>query len=243
MQEKVTHFEDRNMKAVIRFLVVLTVLGVTWAIYSSTSAFNNIMDISIPPVDGIENKFEIGNLKLTKASIPLGNSKKTVVYVTTKELTYLASTPEQIQTISTNYGFSKMTGLESYLSFVVLDKHKAFWSSQFYLEILFKYVGLTVFMGLLFLFVEINFRQGKKLFTKEVKWIIYGLIFSIYGAYFLGAFLYGRMIHFLNKEFYLVESLTGGLSQELLILATVLLFLIIFVEKGIPIQNDQDLTV
>lgn len=231
------------MKIVNRFLVVTFIIVMTWAFYTSISDVNRLMNASVPPIEGIENKFEIKKLKLTKTTIPSGNGEKTVLFVTTKELSYLASKSQQLEIISTNYGFAKMSGLESPPSFLVLDKYKTFWKSQFYFEIIFRYGGLTFFFGLIFLLVELNFNQGKKLFTKEVKRVIYGLIFSIYGAFFLEAFLYGRMINFLNKEFYLGESLTGGFSQELLILATALLFLTIFIEKGVPIQNDQDLTV
>lgn len=70
-----------------------------------------------------------------------------------------------------------------------------------------------------------------------------GLFFLIFAGFIIKAVLYGRMIHFLNNEYYLSESLTGGISQEFVFLSVAFLFIIIFLERAVPLQKEQDLTV
>lgn len=237
------NFESQNMRIFLWIVCIPAIAIMIWSIFASISDFNELLDHSAPPVAKIVNDFEINNLKLTKTTITEAEAEKTVVYVTTKELSYLASKADQNKIISPNFGFTKMTGLESYPSFLITKKHEGFWKFQFYLEIIFKYGGLIFLFLILFIYSEINFKQERKLFTKEIKWVFAGLCFAFLGAYFIELLLYGRMIYFLNTEFYLGESLVGGGSQYLLNLGIVFLFLIIFIEKAIPIQEEQDLTI
>lgn len=234
---------DRKNLIFTRVLAFIFIPGMIWGIFTSIEEFNLMMDKSSAPVEYIENRFEIGNLKLTKTQVDLTGDSKIVLYVTSKDLQYTASNSKQQEIISSNFGFTKMTGLESFGSFLVSEENESFWISQFYLEIIFRYRGLTLIFTLLFFYAEVNIRQGKKLFTKEIKWFLLALYGLVFFAYLIKAFLYGRMILFLNRNYSIGESVVGGLSQELFWLLIPLLFLIIFIEKAIPIQQEQDLTV
>ncbi len=240
--EAQNNFTVRNMRIFARVLSIPAFIALIWAIFVNLNEFNSLLDTSIQPDAGIIIDYEIGHLKLNKVKAST-DTEEAYVYVTYKGISYLAPQENQTEELSTNFGFTKMTGLESYPSFLVIEKHKAFWKSQFYLEILFRYAGFAVIFITMLVFSELNFKQNNKLFTKEVKWGLGGFMFVIYGAYFGGYFLYGRMILFLNKEFYLGESIVGGGSQELLFMGTILLFLFIVFERAIPIQKEQDLTV
>ena len=57
------------------------------------------------------------------------------------------------------------------------------------------------------------------------------------------ALLYGRMAHFLNSEYYLGESLTAGISNEYVLLLVVFLWIIVFLERAVPMQKEQELTI
>jgi len=124
-----------------------------------------------------------------------------------------------------------------------MDEHRSFWKSQYILNILLYAGSIIGFMIIGLFFVEYQFKQQQKLFTKEIKLLVAGLCFGTYLIFFLNIILYGRMISFLNSEFYLGESLVGGIENGLLLLGLTLTFLLVFLERAIPIQREQDLTV
>lgn len=236
------NFKTQNMRIFSWVICIPTIVIMMWSIFTSIGELNKLLDYSTPSVEKIVSDFEINNLKLTKTTINKTEIEKTYIYVTTKDLSYLASKTDQSKTISTNFGFTKMIGLESYPSFLVTEKHESFWRFQFYLEIIFNYGGFALLFLILFIYSEVNFKQERKLFTKEIKWVFVGLSGTFLGAYFIELLLYGRMIYFLNTEFYLGESLVGG-SQYLLNLGIIFLFLSILIDKAIPMQEEQELTV
>lgn len=241
--EPLKDYEIRNTRIVTWGFIFPAFLFMIWSTFLNINDFNEMLDTSNTPNENIVNDFEIGDLTLTKTVIPTAKAEKTVAYVTAKKLTYLASKSEQTKTISTNYGLSMMTGLESYPSFLITEKHNDFWKSQFYFKIIFKNIGFALFFLIGLIFSEINIRQNRKLFTREIKWLFFALLLLVFIAQIVDVLIYGRMIVFLNREFYLGESLIGGFTQEFNWLIGALLFLIIFIEKGIPILEEQELTV
>jgi hypothetical protein len=208
---------------------------------SQLQSIHSVFEDSLPAGQQTAS-IEIGGLTLTKASIDTSEQSQTVQYVTVKDLNYTPSKEERTKILKSNRGLTRMTGLMGHPSFLV-NKDNQFWKSQFYLEWGFQFGGLLVLGVLLIVITEINFRQNKKLFTKEIKRLFFGLFFLIFTGLVIEAVLYGRVMHFLNNQYYLGESLTGGISTEYVFLLAVFFWIITFFERAVPMQQEQDLTV
>jgi len=221
--------------------ISLTVLLI---IYNGYNEFQNFL--SVFNEFTIEEKqrvtYEIGYLQITKINEVKANGQKSNRFVTIKGLSYPASTNEQLREIGGSDN-RFITGLVSHPSFKVTDTNESFWKSQFYWLIFLYGAGTSIasllFAGLAVLMVK----QKERLFTKEIKHGIHAFFWLIMGGFILKGILFGRMIHFLNNNYGLGEKLTAGISNELLTLATAILILIVFIERAIPIQEEQDLTV
>ncbi len=187
---------------------------------------------------------EVINYTLEPLSITKVNVDNTIyTYVSVTDLSYRPSDTQISDLLSSANKHIKTLGLLSHPSFIVEDSDIAFWKSQFYLQIGLDFLGWFLFIGVLIGLSVTNVLQQQKLFTTEVyRWVL-GLYFLIFAGFIAHPILYGRMIHFLNSEYFLGESLTSGFEQGPLIVLGILFFLIIFLQRAIPIQNEQDLTV
>jgi magnesium-transporting ATPase (P-type) len=222
----------------IKVILVLFIILMSWFSYTEYTTFDDYLNN-----DESELSYEFEDLSFKMDSVQKGSQEKMIRFVTLKELSYLAPEQEQDQILSTNSGYTKMTGLESHPSFIIRDEHTSFWRSQYILLNILKFGGFIGFLIFSLLFAGVNFQQNRKFFTSEVKNLIYWLGFGVYAYFFLEMILYGRMILFLNEEFYLVEHIVGGDSEELLWLGIALIIAASFIEKAIPMQQEQDLTV
>lgn len=186
--------------------------------------------------------YEIGYLQITKINGITANGHESNRFVTIKGLRYPTTINEQLREIEESAnGF--IPGLVSHPSFMVTNTNESLWKSQFY-WLLFIYSAGSSIASLLFVWLAILLvKQRERLITKEIKFGIYAFFWLIMGGYILNGILFGRMIHFLNNNYDLGEKLTAGISNELLTLATAILVLIVFIERAIPIQQEQDLTV
>jgi hypothetical protein len=227
-------------KILIGFLT-LTALLIIYNGYNEFQKFPTVFDeFTIEEQQRVT--YEIGYLQITKISDVSANGQKLTRFVTIMGLSYPATTNEQLREIGESSN-RLMPGLISHPSFLVTGTNESFWKSQFY-WLLFLYGAGPVIAGLLFVgFAVLMFKQKERLFTKEIKNGIHAFFWLIMGGFFLNGILFGRMIHFLNNNHGLGEKLTAGISNELITLATAILILIVFIERAIPIQEEQDLTV
>ena len=187
--------------------------------------------------------YEIGYLHIAKVNHSADNNRKTRQYVTITGLSYPISEYEELSEDQMESNGLLIPGLVSHPSFVVTDENKSFWKSQFYWVLTYHTGGSLLLFMLIFAAALLRFRQGQKLFTKELKYAVYAFYGLIMAGYFLYAIIFGRMIYFLNQSTALNESLTAGISPELLNVGVVLLILIVLIEQAIPIQEEQNLTV
>lgn len=188
-------------------------------------------------------RFEFDGLSFHRQTISRGEEEQLVRYVTVSDLSYEAAEQVRQSILESNFGDTKMIGLQSAPSFLIRKEQRAFWQQFIYQKIFLFFGGLAALMGLLIVWADLNFKQESKLFTKEVKYLIYITFFGMYAFTFIDSFMFGKMIHFLNKEFYLGESLIGGSITEMTFIGAALLILVIAIEKAIPIQQEQELTV
>jgi magnesium-transporting ATPase (P-type) len=222
----------------IKVMLILFIFLMSWVSYTEYATFNDYLKN-----DKSELTYEFDDLTFKLDSLQKSPQKEVIRFVTLKELSYSASEQQQDQILSSNFGHTKMTGLESHPSFIIRDEHTSFWRSQYILLNALKFGGYIGFLIFTLLFANINFQQNRKFFTSEIRSLIYWLSFGVFAYFFLEMILYGRMILFLNEEFYLGEHIVGGGSEELLWLGIALIIAVSFIEKAIPMQNEQDLTV
>ena len=164
-------------------------------------------------------------------------------YVSVTDLSYRPPNSKATDILSSAPEYTKVLGLLSHPSFMVKASHLDFWKAQFYLQIALKFLGWILFVGFLIGISITNIKQQQKLFTREIyRWVL-GLYFLIFAGFIAYPILYGRMIHFLNTEYNLGEPLTSGIATKPLLGLGILFFVIIFLQRAIPIQNEQDLTV
>ncbi|HET8866570.1 MAG TPA: hypothetical protein VFM80_12815 [Gracilimonas sp.] len=164
-------------------------------------------------------------------------------FVTLTDLSFAPSSKESWEILNSATGSEMLLGLSSHPSFLVSEEQRSFWISQIYLELGFIFGGIILVIFVMIWITLINFEQYKKLFTTEIyRWVL-GLYFILFAGFIIDALLYARKINFINAEFGLGLSPTDGISPTMMFVLLLLLFLIIFIRKGIPMQNEQDLTV
>lgn len=209
--------------------------------YQKYQAINGFFESEVS--DNQQSVYEIGYLNVTKVNYSANYDQRSRFYVTITGLSYPINDFEKISEDQLEANGILMPGLVSHPSFMVTDENKSFWKSQFNWVLAYHAGGYLLLCLLIFAATLLRFRQGQKLFTKELKYAVYAFFGLIMAGYFLYAVIFGRMIYFLNQSTRLNESLTAGISPELLNVAVVILILIVLVEQAIPIQNEQDLTV
>ncbi|HBQ58702.1 MAG TPA: hypothetical protein DD671_03525 [Balneolaceae bacterium] len=183
--------------------------------------------------------YSLDPLHLTKINL----DGTVYTYVSVTDLSYRPANARASDILSSAPDYTKMLGLLSHPSFLVKASHLDFWKTQFHLQIALQFLGWLLFIGFLIGISVTNFKQQQKLFTREVyRWVL-GLYFLIFAGFIAYPILYGRMIHFLNAEYNLGEPLTSGIAPEPLIGLGILFFVIVFLQRAIPMQNEQDLTV
>ncbi|NGP87499.1 DUF2975 domain-containing protein [Fodinibius halophilus] len=233
--------KESNFRWLVLSILALMVLFYIYLGINSIQTFHRVYDNSPPSAQTAT--YEIGDLTLSKTTVVQQDTKRTVRYITTDDLSYTPSQKKTANILQAQTGLTKIMGLSGNPSFLVTEEHESFWKSQFYYQIAFYFGGFLIFALFLIGVTEINFRQEKKLFTKEIKRFFGGIYALFITAFFIKAVLYGRMVHFLNNEYYLGESLTGGVSSSLLSIAVALLFIFLFLERAIKLQKEQDLTI
>lgn len=229
--------QEHFQKLMIAIMFVFPIL-IAWNGVNELKEFNSVFNA---------NEIKAGetlNYTMEPLSITKINLDDTIyTYVSVTDLTYQPSNSKAKEILSSVPGYSKILGLLSHPSFLVKKSDLTFWRSQFHLLIGLNVFGWFILISFLIGISITNIKQEQKLFTKELyRWAL-ALYFLIFAGFLAHPILYGRMIHFLNTEFYLGEKLTSGISPEPLLVLGILFFVIIFLQKGIPIQNDQDLTV
>ncbi len=111
------------------------------------------------------------------------------------------------------------------------------------MEMAFIIGGFILFIFLLIWISSFNKDDYKKLFSQKIYRWATTLFFIVVAGFMIDALLYARKINFLNNEYDLTLSPTGGISPTMIFITILLVLVLIFLWKGIPIQNEQDLTV
>lgn len=232
-------------KIIIGLMLIIAGLSIRGGFF----AFQQIQtmlhkDISPTRTEGMGSysshfKVYLTSFEFTKTA----NIDTAFAYVTLTDLTFNPSKDEAIEILASASENDKILGLSSHPSFLVSEEHRSFWISQIYLELGFIFGGIILIIFVMIWITLINFEQYKKLFTTEIyRWVL-GLYFILFAGFIINALLYARKINFINAEFGLALSPTDGISPTMMFVLLLLLFLIIFLRKGIPMQNEQDLTV
>ncbi|WP_185957252.1 hypothetical protein [Gracilimonas mengyeensis] len=218
--------------------MTILALFMIWTGVHEIRQFHSVLQEAPAEVES-QNTFEVGPLMLTKTSA----GDDLYRYVTVTDLKHTPSPTKADEMLTTANSDRKVLGLVSSPSFKLSKEHLGFWKSQFYLELGLR-VGGWLMILLFFIGMTItNFRQKKKLFTPAIyRWFL-GLYFFTFAGFLAKAILYGRLMYFLNHEFYLQESLTAGISTNMALGLALFFFLILFLQKAIPMQKEQDLTV
>lgn len=211
------------------------------------SGYQEYQDLS--KILGTENtsklerlNFETKYLQVSKVYTDT-NSDVIKNYVTVLELVESPSDNDKEKILESNFGFSKMIGLVNHPSFLITDKTESFWKSQIYLEFFYNTVGFLI-IYLVFIILIVRFqKQNSKLFTQYVGKIFVVLSAFFYLSFFVDMIIYGRLMMFLNKTYYLGESITGGGSQQTLNIGIALFFIGIIIQQASTLQEEQDLTI
>lgn len=229
--------QEHFQKLMIAITFVFPIL-ITWNGINELKEFNSVFNAEKVKAGETLN-YTMEPLSITKINL----DETTHIYVSVTDLAYRPPNPKTQEILTSALENTKTHGLLSHPSFLVKKSDLAFWQSQFHLLIGLNVFGWFIIISFLIGISITNIKQEQKLFTKELyRWAL-ALYFLIFAGFLAHPILYGRMIHFLNTEFYLGEKLTSGISPEPLLVLGILFFVIIFLQKGIPIQNDQDLTV
>lgn len=229
--------KDHFQKLLIAFMCLLPVF-IIWAGIEELNEFNSVFNANEVKAGETIN-YTMDPLSITKSNL----TDSTYTYVSVTDLSYRPPNSNTTEILNSAQKNTKMLGLLSHPSFIVKKSDLSFWRSQFYLQIGLNILGPLILIGFLLGMTITIFKQQQKLFTKEIyRWVL-GLYFLIFAGFLAHPILYGRMIHFLNTEFYLGEKLTSGISPEPLIGLGILFFVIVFLQRAIPMQNEQDLTV
>ena len=224
-------------------IAVLLLLFILYNGFQEVSTFNPLFAGDDEFSESTTDDFEIGFLTLSRVNHQQDNSSASSRIVTVTGLTH--RTPHLVMSAEIEQAGSVGTlpGLFSHPSYLITTANEAFWKQQFYFLLLF-YFGGFVLIGCLFIVIAYDlYRQKQRIFTKKMQNIVYGLFALFMGGYILHAVIYGRMIHYLNTNHALGESLTAGVSQEMFTISIFLFLIIVLFERAIPIQSEQDLTV
>lgn len=225
------------------WVTVLLLFFILYNGFQEVSSFHHLFADDDGFSESTTDDFEIGFLTLSRVNHQQGNSSASSRIVTVTGLTHRAPHHVMSEEIEHAGSVGTLPGIFSHPSYLITTANEAFWKQQFYFLLLF-YFGGFVLIGCLFILIAYDlYRQKQKIFTKKMQNIFYGLFALFMGGYYLHAIIYGRMIHYLNTNHVLGESLTAGISQEMLTISIFLILIIVLFERAIPIQSEQDLTV
>mgnify|MGYP003677148343 CR=1 FL=1 len=229
--------KEKFQKLIIAIMLAFPIL-IVWDGINELKEFNSVFNAE-KIKSGETLNYTMEPLSITKINL----DDTTYTYVSVTDLSYRPPNHKTAEILSSAPYYTKTLGLLSHPSFIVKTSDLTFWRTQFRLLIGLNVFGWLILISFLIGMSITNFRQEQKLFTKELYRWVFALYFLIFAGFLAHPILYGRMIHFLNSEFYLGEQLTSGISQEPLFALGILFFVIVLIQKAIPIQNDQDLTV
>jgi hypothetical protein len=229
--------KERFQKLMITIMCLIGAL-IIWSGIQELNTFHSVFNAD-NVTEGEALNYTMEPLSITKVNL----NDTIFTYVSVTDLSYRSSHLKSAEILSSATDNTKMLGLLSHPSFLVNNSDSSFWQSQFYLQIGLNVLGWLILVGFLLGVSITNIRQEQKLFTQEIYRWVFALYFLVFAGFLAHPILYGRMIHFLNTEYYLGEPLTSGISQEPLWALMILFFVIIFLQRAIPIQNEQDLTV
>lgn len=237
---------DSLFQKVLIGLVLLFAISNLWVLFPVFSGIQSDLDRVISPdkTTGMTSysstfTFEVLSFRFTKTA----NIDTMFTYVTLKDLTFIPSKEKRFEILSTASTDEQILGLSSHPSYLVSESQRSFWKTQIYMEIAFIIGGFILFIFFLIWISSFNRDDYKKLFSQKIYRWATTLFFIVVVGFIIDALLYARKINFLNKEFALGLSPTGGISPTMIFVLALLLFVLIFLRRGIPMQNEQDLTV
>lgn len=242
------NFIPKSLFQKILFGLILIFAGLS--VWGTISVFKDIQSMFAlepsPPTEAegllsytSSNSFNSGSFQFTQ----IATIDTSYMYVTLTDLTSKPTKSKSLEILASFSENDEILGLVSSPSFFVQPEHRSFWIYQVYLEFALIAIGSLLIIGFFVGISTINFKKYQKIFTKEIyRWIV-ALYLILFIGFIADALLYARKIHFINTEFNLSRSITGGISPSMVFVLILLLLVIIFLHKGIPMQNEQDLTV
>jgi len=232
-----------NRKNIAMFVVISVILALLSMNFFELRNLNQFFDASVAPNNRLES-IETKNLKMTKIEVAQGGKTRIDRYVSVLSISKPALYNEQVQILQKADQIKPISDLTGHPSFLIHEKHETFWKSQFLMLHLFSSGGALFYAILAVAFAWVYFREGERYFTRDIRRFIQ-CFFLVLAGFVIYTFLYSRLAYFLNKEFNMNESLLSGLSEmyDWTFLLLAVLFLYAFIEKAIPIQEEQDLTI
>ena len=188
-------------------------------------------------------RVDFDGLSFHRQTISRGGEEQLIRYVTVSDLSYEAAEEVRKSMLESNFGDTKMVGLQSAPSFLIRKEQRVFWQQFIYQKIFLFFGGLAGVVAIMLAIIDISSKNKGALFSKEFYRLLTGLTIGLYVFGFINQFMYGRMINFLNTEFSLSESLFRGFANWYIFLGLGLTFLLIALQKAIPNQQEQELTV
>lgn len=222
--------------------LLITFFGfILWNGYTEYKDLAKVLNTEIAPkLERLD--FDTKFLQVSKIYTE-GDSKTGKNYVTFLALEDSPSANEKGRLLESNFGFSKMTGLVSHPSFLITDKTQSFWKSQIYLEFFYSTIGLLIIYLLYIILIRRIQKQKNKLFSQDIGKVFLILSAFLYLSFFVDMIIYGRLMLFLNKTYYLGETITGGGSQQTLNIGVALFFIGMIIQGASTLQEEQDLTI
>lgn len=189
------------------------------------------------------NLAEIEMFNLSFSTFQLEESGEFYRYVTLKSLS--SSAPQEVKAslLSQSNSNQPIKGLSGSPSFLINEKHMQFWKSHYTLLLIFKYSAWIFFCLFSGIFGYLNLKQDDKLLTREIQRLFGTSLFVFFIGYFVFEFLNNRTITFLNEQFNLSEPIGIFSSLEMYFVLMLLIIIYSLVNKAIPVQEEQDLTV
>ncbi|MDR9419984.1 DUF2975 domain-containing protein [Gracilimonas sp.] len=232
-------------KVIIGLLLIFTGISI-WASFIAFQGIHSILNKDHSPVStagmesyGSHSSVEFSSFRFSQTA----NLDTTFTYVTLKDITLSVSNEEALNMLSSSLKNEMVLGISSHPTFVVSDSQRSFWATQVYMEMGFLASAFILMILAIIWILSFQIEEYRKLFTTKIyRWVM-TFFFLIFSGFMIDALLYARKINFLNTEFNLGLSPTGGISLTMMFVLFLLLFVLIFLRKGIPMQNEQDLTV
>lgn len=227
-------------------LMLIFAVFTSWFSFTAFQHIQYILEKDIAPAStkGMECYTDHHSVKFRSFTFTrTANIDSSYTYVTLTDMTLTSTIEESWEILSSASTNEEILGLSSHPSFIVSDEHRNFWFSQIYLEFGLLAGGIILIITFIVWVTSLNFYQYQKLFTRSVYQRVQGLFIILFVGFIADVLIYARKISFLFSEFGLVQPITSGISWVMILVLILLLLVIIFLRKGIPMQNEQDLTV